>query len=434
METKVFRKDSGGAREWNERRWAMVKMTRVASVAALAGLTLGLSLLGAASPVQAKTTSDRPAAILYWPKIIVDTTGRFSTPAGTATDTLIRLSNTATGGSGLVGMKQAHCFYIDANSHCSNSPSQVCQSGNDCGVGSCLPGWSEIDFDVVLTKDQPLTWHVSEGLRRGSFPLETPGLCSLPPVHACVSDAECNGVCVRQQSNLGSGIPPVPEDPFVGSLECIEYDPTAGGGPVPDQTDTSNTLKGEATIEGTRNLRTAVDIAEYNAVGIRFGSVEAGVPSNELHLDGVQYDTCPTTLILDHLFDEPTIGQFTDLTLVPCGDDFLTQTPGNVTAQFVVFNEFEQRFSTSRSVPCFLESVLSNLDTPDSSRSIFSQVVSGTLGGQTRIRGVGSSVTGRGLVGVARLTSPNGSAAYNLHQAGSPAAGSGIQPDVITIP
>ncbi len=410
----------------------MVKMTRVASVAALAGLALGLSF-GAAVPVQAKTVSDRPAAILYWPKIVVDTTGRFT--GGTSTDTKIRLSNTATGGLGLAGMKQAHCFYIDANSHCSNSPTEVCQSGNDCGIGSCIPGWTEIDFDVVLTKDQPLTWQASQGLGRGEFPLETPGLCQFPPIHSCVSDAECNGACIRQQSNLGSGIPPVPEDPFVGSLECIQYDPLASGGPVPDQTTSSNKLIGEAEIEGTRNLRTLVDIAEYNAVGIRFGQTEDTVPSNELHLDGVQYDTCPSTLILDHIFDVPQIGQVTDLTLAPCGNDFLTQTPGNVTAQFVVFNEFEQRFSTSRQVPCFLESTLSNLDTPDPTRSIFTQAVSGTLGGQTRIKPVGDAFTGRGLVGVARfITAVGDSAAYNLHQAGSPQAGSGIQPDVIRIP
>jgi hypothetical protein len=434
METKLFRKDFRVAREWNERRWAMVKTTRVASVATLAGLALGLCLLAALSPAQATTTSDQPAAILYWPKIVVDTAGTFT---GVPTDTLIRLSNTCDpqvegnpcyqGGTGLFGMKQAHCFYIDANSHCSNNPTQVCQSGLDCGIGSCLPGWNEIDFDIVLTVGQPLAWHAADGLGFSGLPMWIPGVCANPPGQYCTSDARCGaGGCIKLQSNIGTGIPPVPEDPFVGSLQCIEYDPTANP-PVADQTATTNTLKGEATIEGVPTG--GVDIASYNAVGVKYVGAAGGAPTNQLSLDGDEYDTCPTTLILDHIFDNP--GEVTDLTLVPCGNDFLSQTCGEATAQFIVFNEFEQRFSTTRAVDCFLESQLSKLDTPDPTRSIFSVFVSGTLVGQTRIHPVGNAPTGRGLVGMARLETMDATAAYNLHQQGSPA---GTQPDIITIP
>jgi hypothetical protein len=164
---------------------------------------------------------------------------------------------------------------------------------------------------------------------------------------------------------------------------------------------------------------------------------------------GAQYDGCPGKLILNHLFDGaqdpldttdgslfPTIS--TDLTLVPCGNDFLRQTPGRVTAQFLVFNEFEQRFSTSRTVDCFFESPISNIDTPNNSHSIFSFNVAGTLAGQTLIRGVGSASTGHGLLGVARVfhvDSPESNpretlgAAYNLHESGTLS-----DPDVITIP
>jgi hypothetical protein len=238
------------------------------------------------------------------------------------------------------------------------------------------------------------------------------------------------GGCVRQQSNIGTGIPPVPEDPFVGSLVCIEYDPTANP-PVADQTATTNTLKGEATIESAPTGGPGIDIASYNAVGVKYVGAAGGSPTNELALDGAEYATCPTTLVLDHAFDDLPFTS-TDLTLVPCGNDFLTQTCGEVTAQFIVFNEFEQRFSTSRAVNCFLESQLSNLDTTDPTRSIFSYAVSGTFVGQTRIHPVGNAATGRGLVGVARLQiSGAASSAYNLHQQGSPTTTS---PDVITIP
>lgn len=101
----------------------------------------------------------------------------------------------------------------------------------------------------------------------------------------------------------------------------------------------------------------------------------------------------------------------TDLTLVPCTQDLLNQDPdlSETTAQFLVFNEFEQRFSTSQPVNCFKESRLSNLDNNtvgDNDRSIFSAGVGGSLTGQTRIRGVVvSSPQGRGagnaLLGVA---------------------------------
>jgi hypothetical protein len=81
----------------------------------------------------------------------------------------------------------------------------------------------------------------------------------------------------------------------------------------------------------------------------------------------------------------------TNLTLIPCTEDFENQRPqiSKTTAQFLVFNEFEQRFSTSESVQCFEETRLSNIGAGvDNDRSIFSVGVEGTLTGQTRIRGV----------------------------------------------
>ncbi|MFI5397150.1 MAG: hypothetical protein ACHQ9S_16555 [Candidatus Binatia bacterium] len=413
----------------------MVKMTRVASVTTLAGLALGMWMLAAQSPAEAKTTSDQAAAILYWPKVVVDSANH--------TDTLIRLSNTNTS-----LQKQAHCYYIDANSHCSNNPSQVC-NGSCSGAGVCLQGWGEIDFDIVITRDQPLAWHASSGMHHGQFPLEVPGVCKLGPPFPCSADFQCpagpGGGCLLLPNNIGSGIPPVAEDPFVGALICVQYDPSANP-PAPDQSlTTGNALIGEATIEraipAAAPAPAGVDLASYNAVGVRYkGGVET-VPPGELHLDGVQYESCPTTLILDHQFDvvTGTEQQVTDLTLVPCGNNFLTQTPGSVTAQFVIFNEFEQRFSTSNGVDCFFDKQLSRIDTVDPSRSIFTSSQAGTAVGQTRIRPVSSAATGRGVLGVAvyRQLGPTGlvgDAAYDLHQSGSLAPGSGTQPDVITIP
>ena len=412
----------------------MVKTTRVACLATVIGLALGSCPFGAVSPARAATSSDQPAAIVIWPKIVVDTHGKFTFP----TDTVVQLSNVDT-----VNAKEAHCFYINGNSHCQNNPAAVCESASDCpsgnGFSACVPGWSEVDFDIIITSEQPLAWNASEGLQRGEFPLESRTCHSgIATGHPCNSDADCAGVagsCLPLQTNIGSGIPPVPEDPFVGELKCIQYALT--NPPVPDQTNDSNKLKGEATIESV--LRESqplglVDVAKYNAVGLKFVGTETGVPPNELHLDGVQYQTCPTTLLLNFFFEgaDNIVPNTGDLTLVPCGDDFLDQIPGKVTAQCVLFNEYEQRFSTSRLVDCFFESRLGNIDTPNADRSIFSFNVAGTIAGQARIRGVGNAPTGRGLVGVGRLFVEDFiSAAYNLYGDGTPSV---RNPDIITLP
>jgi hypothetical protein len=67
----------------------------------------------------------------------------------------------------------------------------------------------------------------------------------------------------------------------------------------------------------------------------------------------------------------------------------------------LVYNEFEQRLSTSLPVTCFDERLMSNIDTANNDRSIFSVNVGGTIAAQSRIRPVGS-----GLVGVARAMKP----------------------------
>ena len=94
-------------------------------------------------------------------------------------------------------------------------------------------------------------------------------------------------------------------------------------------------------------------------------------------------------------------------------------------AQFLVFNEFEQRFSTSRTVDCFKEIQLSNMETSDNTRSIFSAGVSGTLTGQTRINPIGS-----GLLAVAHeVHESSGLADFNVHFQGDRA-----NPDFIVLP
>jgi hypothetical protein len=422
----------------------MVNARRIVS-AAKAGLTLGVCLLGLASTTRALSTSDKPAAILVWPKIVVDT----SPLTGGPTDTIIQLGNALHN----AGLKQAHCFYVNANSHCSETaaqPGKVCRDASQCplaggaGNANCVAGWSEVDFEVLVTHDQPLAWRASTGLKRGEFPINDAGVCmgGSSPGRSCDPSSSTQicgtGTCVKLDSNAGSGIPPVGEDPFVGSLKCIQFDPNLNP-PAPDQGSTGNELIGSASIEACSNSdcdEGAVDVERYNATGFLFKAAVATHPG-EVRLDNTQYNACPSTLILDNIFDnapDPLSASgdtvLTDLTLVPCGDDFLRQKPGNATAQFLVFNEFEQRLSTSRKVDCFFERQLSLIDTANSLRSIFSFSVQGTLVGQTLIHGVGSAPTGHGLLGVARASIGGvAGAAYNLQQKRTDSG-----TDIITIP
>jgi hypothetical protein len=182
-----------------------------------------------------------------------------------------------------------------------------------------------------------------------------------------------------------------------------------------------NDLTGGATI--TKVSGGEVDPARYNAVGLRTFGRNNG--DNVLVIGGPQaaaeYRPCSEVLVFNHLFDgaydpiSDTAQASSELTLVPCTEDFLIQQVPSVTAQFLVYNEFEQRFSTSRLVRCLLDSPISLIDTTQPARSIFNAAVAGTVAGQTRITGVGG-----GLIGSATLAfddgGTNGTSGYNLNQ------------------
>jgi hypothetical protein len=332
-----------------------------------------LGALMASQVARAETyVSDQAAALLMYPFVVVGDGN------GAASDTLIQISNTS---QQLVGVQ---CYYVNATGTCSAS-GEYCFSAGDCplAVDLCLPQWVETDFRFYITGRQPLAWRASRGLRAADVPL--------------------NGTSFRGptgESNAGSRVPPFQETSTglaIGELKC--YAMNSDGTPSD-----RNVLKGEATFivnDGTDALPPGQS-AKYNALGFR--AIEGAVnEDNELRLGGFdpEYDGCPNVLIMNHFFDfavNPATEDaqvLTALTLVPCTQNFVNQRPTRVTAQYLVFNEFEQRFSTSAPVDCFSSTYISNIDTPDNARSIFSVYVSGTITGQTRIRPVG-----RGLAGV----------------------------------
>jgi len=342
-------------------------------------LTGGVIVLGAillcTAAARADVTSTNAAAILVFPKVVVDTT----TYTNDHTDTIIQITNTSD------APVNVRCFWVDANGHCSNS-GKICNPVGDPLKTTCTqfefcnPGWQETDFSFRLTPKQPISFTASEGL--SNLPL---------------SDIPNNG------QFSGGSILPVQEDPFVGELKCVEVDDS-------EQPTDSNDLKGEATIEQVTGAPT-VDSRGYNGVGIQ--AISGQNDGDDVLVLGTEYNSCPNILILDHFFDDATEPSSTHkkvrthLTLVPCSEDFNLQAPITTTVQYLVFNEFEQRFSTSRSVRCFSEIVLSDIDTrpgaTGDAQSIFNVAVQGTLTGQTLIRGVADAATtyGHGLLAIA---------------------------------
>ena len=381
----------------------MLTNKRVGLVAAGAAVGM-LSVLFSASLAQGVTYSDRGSAVLVFPKIaFVDG----------LVDTQVTVANlNAAPTSDIIS---AHCFYVNSNSHCSNTGA-VCTSAADCDddgfFGSCVPGWIEVNFDINLTPGQPLVWLAGSGLSGSDTPC--PG-----------------GFGARCSGNQGTRVPPVAETPFIGELKCIQSDPATRRPKNCAAADCANNLVGDAVIE---TVGLDIDVAKYNAVGLRTAGDNDG--DNVLVIGGdgsvvgpAEYQPCSEVLVLDHLFDgacDPISGPCptgneaaTTLTLVPCTQDFLTQEIPPVTAQFLIYNEFEQRFSTSRQVRCYLDTLISLIDTSQSARSIFSAGVAGTVAGQTRIRGVNGGLIGSAVLDmVPQVSVPfsRGSAGYSLNQ------------------
>jgi hypothetical protein len=128
----------------------------------VAATLLGL-LVAASSPLRAEVSTDQPAALLVFPKVV-------SNPDE---DTVIQITN-ATGVKIL-----ARCFYVDG----ATNPAD----GN--------PVWVLTDFQVSLTLQQPAVWVAGEGLP------------AVPP----------DG----RSSDLYPGpVPPV-SDGFIGELRCV---------------------------------------------------------------------------------------------------------------------------------------------------------------------------------------------------------------------
>ncbi len=373
-----------------------------------------LAVLGLVGSTRADVTVERGSSILVFPKVISDAQGLLT--GGIPTETIIQISNLSN------SLAYAHCFYVNAAPLDPTQPAGVFNP----------PQWIEVDFDIVLTKQQPTYWVAGSGRRVDP----TDSLCD-------------RSIPVLNCSNAGfdPGLVPAVPPPFVGELVCIEVD--SSGAPL-----NGNRLKGEATLVTSQgatvngNQIRQGDASKYNALG--FVGLNTDSNSNDGNLTlclgggprpgcpiGAEYNGCPETVIVNHFAERATFPAVprsqienssvrTEVTLVPCTQDFENQVPGTVVVQFKVTNEFENLFSASTTVNCW-----ANLRLSDVSR-IFDANVLGTRFAQTRMTpggaeqgsfiGVSEEFYTDGLSGLSR-------AALNLHVEGERAGG-----DLITVP
>jgi len=318
----------------------------------LVGL-VGLAALfgaGMAGPAAAAVTTEQSASILVFPKVVSDGNR----------DTIIQITNTSN------SMRHAHCFYVNgalANPDLPPGPKNP-------------PLWTEIDFDIWLTKQQPTHWVVSTG--RLDNPLDescrgrshcATGVMDPHGTNSAAGGYQYSGISGSDDADCCDAgfdpgrVPPVVPG-FTGELKCIEVD--AGGRPLP-----GNALKGEATLVTVSDG----DVSKYNAIGLKGfdtndgngvlclgGDVSPDCPA------GSEYEACPAVWIVDHAAvgapdrvveqqsfctSPPCSSVTTNLTVVPCTQNFELQTAPLVTLQFRIYNEFEQFFSASTTVNCW---------------------------------------------------------------------------------
>lgn len=329
---------------------------------AIAAVTLGVCAV--VDVAEAAPTTEQSGSIVIYPKVL-----------GTAErDTLIEISN-----SGNL-MAHAHCFYV-----------------NSAREGE----WTETDFFIWLTKQQPTHWSARSGRR---FNLLDP----------FGSDG----------AGLDPGlIPPVPLG-FEGQLRCVQVDDS--GSPQ-----RSNSLKGNAT------LLSDDDSSRYNAIVLPGNpDINVGNNDNVLELNNTdshagEYDACPNTLTLSAFTTgaaNPIVEEFgdctngdcpieTQLTLTPCSADFERAQTQPVVVNLQIFNEFEEEFSVDIDVDCWFNENLSD----SVFGSQFNSGVLGTLGSHARLNPADGSGA---IIGVAEelhtdSDDDSGWAAFNIHFEGN---------------
>ena len=385
-----------------------VKWSAFLSSLCVTALALGMI----AADARADVTTERGASILAFPKVLADG----------ANDTIIQITNLSN------SMVHARCFYVNAQLTDPNRPE------NNDPINPNRPQWIETDFNIWLTKQQPTHWRVSTGRFVNPFDdcfkgnnidpddCENAGIDpgAVPPVPKdfigelkCVevdsSDNPIGGNHLKGEATIKSG-----DD--VAKYNAIGIEGTELAG------ETGNTLRldqpgGIPDVIGQYNACPNHLILNHLAEGVtdpvvlmnlrggRCAERKNGDASTEDQQDGSSELTdipCQSDSDCRKVFGGNEGSRFSycsrgprilteegdlalrsatisDLTLIPCAEDFENQIPGEVTVQFRIWNEFETRFSTSTTVVCWKNIFLFQIDSPNNpGNSVFSFPVLGT--------------------------------------------------------
>jgi hypothetical protein len=227
--------------------------------------------MGLADAIGSGPAQKLPSALLVYPLIQADT-------GGNPKDTLIEIVNMNS------STTYVHCAYID---------------GTSCRA---------IDFQVVLTANQPLSWMASTGLRTGA----------------------------------GTAVPP-----FIGTgeMKCAVQ-------PLMPDLVFHNALQGRALASSSSPPETI----GYTAIGFR--RLIPGDFTGVFNLDGVEYEQCPDRLHFSVLVNQSNTDS--ELLLVPCTENVIFG-PTSTQVSLNVINEHEEFLSASIPLSCTVRRKFSSI-------------------------------------------------------------------------
>jgi len=213
------------------------------------------------------------------------------------------------------------------------------------------PGWNFVDFQTVLTANQPIYWSAATG-----EPLGSAGFDILDP-----DEGDGPGRPDTALDNIGGRV-------LRGFIYLWAID--ADGAQI-----SWNHLSGSATIINYD----AQNAWEYNAWAFQTVVNDPGAPAGtpgSIDLNGISYAKPYDMLLMDFYAsgstalssDVWTVSVDTDLTLHPVSVDFVvsdSSRPVNTMAHFDIWNENERGFSgTKRCITCWDQTLLSDYGSP----------------------------------------------------------------------
>ncbi|HVN86341.1 MAG TPA: hypothetical protein VMW17_16020 [Candidatus Binatia bacterium] len=174
---------------------------------------------------------------------------------------------------------------------------------------------NEIGFFLTMTPYQPLSWLASEGYNDIRTFSRVPGFYGRGEMKCAV----------------------------IARLPQVEF---------------HNALQARAVVFGSDGTSVG-----YSATAFR--RLTDGDYTGAMPLDGVTYEQCPDRLHFT-LLGQVAGQSESELILVPCTQDLLTQTPSQPNVSLTIINEFEQSFSAAIKFKCYdrrkLTDVASTLD------------------------------------------------------------------------